>query len=282
MANLISVVGGYIKTLPFMLKHYRDCGVRSFFIHLHLSSPDDRTGTMAKKVLRANQIEPSSFWVGSWSAVQQDMYAASSCTRPDEWFVYADQDELHDYPMPLEQLIDYCEQNGYEYVCGAFLDRLASNGKLTKLNRHIPLSDQYPLGAWLSYPLCGAYPIKVVLAKGRIRLNRGQHNALNGRGCPISEILVKVNHYKWTAGLVPLLEARATNFKQLQLVHWAESARIVSYLRDHAGEIQLDDPLFLVAPAESPSLYPHWEFIRNYLVEGAAGRITSPHRNLDL
>src|SRR5258706_16136190 len=39
--HLTTAVGGYVRVLPHMLRHYRALGVESFFVHVNLLHEDD-------------------------------------------------------------------------------------------------------------------------------------------------------------------------------------------------------------------------------------------------
>jgi hypothetical protein len=104
--------------------------------------------------------------------------------------------------------------------------------------------------------MLGADPRKIVAAKGRVPVSIGQHRALAGVACPIEEAFVRVDHYKWTAGLVDRLRARVSELRDRQVGHWTESERFVAYYSTHGGRIDRADPQFRIAICEPA--YPHW------------------------
>ncbi|TDC15879.1 hypothetical protein E1265_26060 [Streptomyces sp. 8K308] len=123
--------------------------------------------------------------------------------HPNDWWVVADLDEFHVYDRPLPDFLAYCEREGYDFVEGAFLDRVAENGELPEVGGlgAVPLWRRYPLAGMLTLPLLGARPTKVTLARGFVELDLGQHRAWTGSGAPVHEIYAQVHHFKWTASV---------------------------------------------------------------------------------
>ena len=276
--HLITTVGGTaIQVLPHMLRHYRELGISSFFVIVHRRGGDDPVLSEVKAMTDAFGIDIADVVVQPHSAgVQAASWARFKAARPDDWFVVADQDELQWYPAGLVSTLEDCERRGYEYVTGCLVDRLSADGTLAPLRPDAPIWQQYPLGGFLTYPLCGGDPRKVVAVKGRVPLGPGQHSALGGRGCPIQEHFVPVHHFKWIAGLLEYLQERAASRRALGDPCWVESDRFTAYY-ERRGHVDLDDPNLMVAPClhqhqapcppgctghDSP-IYPPWPKLRD-------------------
>ncbi len=248
MVHLTTVVGGtFVRTLPLMLRHYEGLGVRSFFVNVQLSHADDPAFERVKAITDDFGIDIASVTVGPWNRAQKAIYAHSRLAHRDDWFILADQDEFHAYDRPLDELLAHCDARGYDYVTGCLVDRLTADGSLPPIDYHRPLDEQFPVRAFVSYPLSGCDPRKVVAARAHVNLIRGQHYALNGRACPMDEALVPVHHFKWVEELGSDLMHRAELLKSQNERHWTASARIVAHLAEHDGRIDVADERFLAS-----------------------------------
>lgn len=266
MVHVTTVVGGpFVRMLPVMLRHYSRLGVSSFFVNVQLSHPDDPAFDRVKAVTDAFGIEIASVTVGPWSRVQKGIYAHSRQAHRHDWYILADQDELQVYPMPLVDLLEHCDAHGYDHITGCFVDRLAADGSLPPVDYGRAIEEQFPVKAFVSYPLSGCDPRKVVAAKGDVAIIRGQHYALNGRPCPMGVAFVQVHHFKWIDQLARDLAGRAALLKAENESHWTASARIISYLEQHNGRIDLTEPRFL-ASISGPG-YDRWPDVTRFIEE---------------
>jgi hypothetical protein len=258
--HLITVVGDQVELLAPMLAHYRALGITSFSVNVNARSADDPAVQRVAEIARASGTRVASLTTGEWlHGSNQAIYRRMRERRPDDWFVLADSDELQAWPDDLCALIAWCERHGYDHVEGCFVDRLAPDGGFPPYRAGVPLAEQYPLGAYLSYPLAGANQCKVVAAKGRVQLGPGQHFADAGSACPAADVYVPVHHYKWTGGIVERLRRRAASRERAGDRYWEESARVVAYCEARGGRIDLADPRFLVARC-APA-YAHWDAV---------------------
>ena len=246
-----------------MLSHYRELGVTSFFVNAHLSHPEDSVYEELKEMTDKFGCSIASVTVGDWQSKQVGIYARSREKYPDDWFILADQDELQVYPHDLLEIIKECDKKGYDYISGCFVDRISVDGGFPRVQPDRRIWAQFPLGGVISYPMLGADPRKVVAAKGRVRLVRGQHVALDGKGCPIEEYFIQVHHFKWVENLISRLAERAKMLKAVNDEHWEESQKFISYIEKHQGRIDLNEPLFRIA--ECGRDYKYWDEVREFV-----------------
>jgi hypothetical protein len=257
--HLTTVIGSYIKVLPHMLAHYRELGLSSFLVNVHLSDPQDPVLEMAKQVTTKFGCGIASVTVGDWQREQVGIYARSRQRYLNDWYVLADQDELQVYPHNLLDIIKECDSKGYDFIWGCFVDRIGANGMFPDVEYDRSIWRQFPLAGFICFPMLGAYPRKVVAAKGHVTLGVGQHLAFSGRACPIEEYFIQVHHFKWVKNLVDRLARRAEILKRSNYPHWVESQRFVDYYEKHCGRIDISDPRFRIA--ECDRNYKHWEEI---------------------
>jgi hypothetical protein len=281
--HLVTVVGDHVELLALMLAHYRALGIESFSVNVNVRDANDPCVRRVEEIVRAFGTRINSVTAGEWlHGSNRAIYRRAREEFPDDWFVLADCDELQAWPDDLRSVLAWCERRGYDHVEGCFVDRLARDGDFPAYRAGVPLAEQYPLGAHLSYPLAGANPCKVVAAKGRVALGPGQHFADGGTVCPASDVYVPVHHFKWTDGIVERLRRRAASRARAGDPYWDESARVVAHCDANGGRIDLGDPRFLVAPC-APA-YPHWDAVKREcaaLAETRRARIAAASASID-
>ena len=256
--HLTTVVGSYVDVLPHMLNHYRSLGIDSFLVNAHIEQSADPVLDQVIEITGKFGCDLASITVGPWvDGLNSKIYRRTMESRPMDWFILADQDELQVYPRDLRACIEQCEARGYQYIEGAFLDRIAVDGGLPAVEQDRPIEAQFPLGGFISTPILGADPRKIVAAKGRVEIGPGQHHATGQRGCPADQYCIQVHHFKWVAGLVPRLMKRAAFSKRNKESKWKESERFISYHHENNGRIDTTDPRFYISDCAQG--YPHWE-----------------------
>lgn len=266
--HLVTVVGGYVDVLPHMLAHYRSLGVASFIVHVHARAEDDPILEEAERITRDFGCGIASVTIGEWlHHTNRELYRATLESRPDQWFVIADQDELQAYPRELRSILKECEEQGYEYIEGCFVDRFARDGSFPTVRRDQSIWDQFPVAGFVSARLLEANPNKIVAAKGKVQLGPGQHYAMSGRGCPPEELYIPVHHFKWAAGVLERLERRAEFRRKRGDRYWQESQRFVDYCRAHEGRLEMSETAFYLA--EAMPEYPLWEEVKRLAREMA-------------
>ena len=62
-----------------------------------------------------------------WEKVTE-LYNEVKMTKPNDWWIVSDDDEIQIYPKPIEEMIDECEVKGWEFITGGFLDRIGEDG----------------------------------------------------------------------------------------------------------------------------------------------------------
>ena len=205
--TLTTVFGGPTDphVMNSMLAHYASLGVDNRIVHINARNADERSSTEA--LVRASGANVGSVFEGRWISTMNTMLLASTrLSRPSQWHIVADQDELQVYPDELTSIISYCDRKGYDFVEGCFIDRVADGGRLVSAREDVSLFDQYPIGALITGNIMRAAITKIVAMKGSVLLTHGQHHALTGVGCPPTEVYVPVHHFKWTGRLRERLE----------------------------------------------------------------------------
>ena len=266
--HLVTVVGSHLEILPHMLTHYRNLGVDSITVSIHLNAYDDLLYTRARRVCEEYSADILSVYAGKWlECVNQFLYHEARHEHPTDWFILADVDELHVYPSEIHELFGSVASEGYNYIEGCVIDRVARDGTLPNVISGVPIWDQFPLGGLITSTLLGAEIRKVVAVRGLVPLTPGQHFALSGNGCPIERLYVPVFHFKWFAGLAERLEKRVRFYQDNQDGIWQESQRFIDYYYGHGQRIDVIDPRFCIADCSNG--YPQWDALKEIMLASA-------------
>jgi len=260
--HLLSVVGSFVETLPqlgHMLAHYRTLGLDSFFLHANPRSPDDPVLPKIREVAGRFGIELASVQTGAWVETEHALTGATMRAHPNDWFVLVDADEFHLYPEDLFTLIERCERDGFDHLLGCFVDRFGPGGSLPNVDPEAPLWPQFPLGAFVTFPVQHCSPFKVVAAKGAVPLAAGRHCADSENPCPPARCLTQIHHFKWTAGIFADLERRIEYFQSRGDGRWLECVRCLDYFRRNQWKLDLNDPRLHVAECDPG--YRAWDSV---------------------
>jgi len=256
--HLATVVGCRPGLLPQMLSHYRSSGISSLLVGIHAECLRSPVISEIESICEAHGATISAIYIGRWyQEVNPFLLRQMRHGSVDDWFVIADVDEFQVYPTNIPAFLDSVEQAGADYVEGCLVDRLAKDGAFPKLKPDQPVWEQFPLAGTITYPLLQANMLKVVAAKGFVKLAGGQHIAGNGTGFPRTKAYIPVHHFKWSKDVVERLTRRARLYEAIRDQTWVESQRFLDYYRDHDGKIDTTDPRFYLA--ESSNNYPRWD-----------------------
>ena len=277
MINLVTVVGENTHILPHMLKHYEDV-IDKAYVAVYRQSDDD--GILEE--IEELGIEPFMVFTEpkyNWERVTE-IYNTIKQTKPNDWWIVSDDDELQVYPEPIEDIIEKCERNGYEFVTGGFLDRIGIDGTFPKVTRETDIHKAFPLAGFFRYPLSKACPNKVTLMKGYQNVTPGQHYASfndgtnswgteHRRRMPIEECFTQVHHFKWDSTCVERIKKVADNKKDYS---FSDEYKIMyNAIKDSGWKIDVNNLKFLVENMKELSYieymdYPHWDTLINKIV----------------
>lgn len=277
MLNLVTVVGENTHILPHMLKHYEGT-VDKVHVAVYRQSKDD--GILEE--IEELGIKPFMVFTDekyNWKRVTE-IYNLVKQTKPNEWWIVSDDDELQVYPEPIEDIIESCERNGYDFVTGGFLDRIGIDGTFPKVGRETDIHATFPLAGFFRFPMSGACPNKVTLMKGYQDVTPGQHyadfnNGLNSWGVthpkrmPIEEIFTQVHHFKWDSSVLNRLKKVGDVRKDYAYSN--EYRKMYHSIRKSDWKIDINNKDFLVESLSNFSYidyndYSHWNQLRDKIV----------------
>ena len=277
MPNLVTVVGENTHILPHMLKHYED-QIDKAYVCVYQQGKDD--GIL--KEIEELGIEPYMVFTEdkyNWNRVTE-IYNTVKQTKPNDWWIVADDDELQVYPEPIEDIIENCEKHGYDFVTGGFLDRIGKDGIFPKVTRDTNIHKAFPMAGYFRYPMSKACTNKVTLMKGYQDVTPGQHYAQFDDGTnswgtghhkrmPVNEIFVQVHHFKWDKTCVNRIKKVADNKKEYS---FSDEYRVMyESIKDSNWKIDVNNPEYLVEDLKNFDYidyndYTQWDELKDKIV----------------
>jgi hypothetical protein len=276
--NLVTVVGENTHILPHMLKHYEDV-IDKAYVAVYRQSNDD--GILEE--IEELGIEPFMVFTEpkyNWERVTE-IYNTVKQTKPNDWWIVSDDDELQVYPEPVEDIIEKCERYGYEFVTGGFLDRIGIDGTFPEVTRETDIHKAFPLAGFFRYPMSKACPNKVTLMKGHQDITPGQHYAAfkdstnswgkrHPKRMPVEEIFTQVHHFKWDSTCVERIKKVADNKKDYS---YSDEYRIMyEAIKNSEWKIDVLNPEYLVEEMKELSYidymdYTKWSILREKIIK---------------
>ena len=277
--NLVTVCGHNTTMLRHMLQHYKDF-VDEIYVVVYLSSDKDRVLSEVKEITCDLNIDIHRTTIEepfNWERVTE-LYNETKLLKPDDWWIVADDDELHVYPKPINELIEDCEENGYKFITGAFLDRIGENGRFPKVTDDNDIWKEFPLVGSFRYPISNACPNKTVVVKGDIQITNGQHYAMiDGEDTygdrwnhplryPIDKCFIQVHHFKWDLSVLDRLR-EVSRIKKDYTYH-EEYKKMFDYILDNNMKINIMDKRFMIENgSKSYDGYTQWGVIKKQSLE---------------
>tara|TARA_R110001592_G_scaffold231209_1_gene488347 strand:+ start:1672 stop:2526 length:855 start_codon:yes stop_codon:yes gene_type:complete len=267
--NLVTVVGHNITMLPHMLDYYKDI-VDNIFVVVYRQNDDDgileqieNLGITPYKVV----TEPKF----NWERVTE-LYNEVKLTKPNDWWIVSDDDEIQIYPEDIKVMISKCEENGWKFITGGFLDRIGENGKFPHIGNETNIWEAFPYSGFFRYPMSGACPNKVCVMKGNIEITTGQHyakidstNVWGEKGIkhplryPIGrgEGFIQVHHFKWDSTVLERIKEVSQTEKDYTF--WKEYKKMYKAIEVNDWKIDINNPMFGLE-RQAPFQNEHWDY----------------------
>jgi hypothetical protein len=277
MLNLVTVVGRNTHLLPHMLKHYEG---KVDKIYVAVYRQDENDGVL-EEVLDLG-IKPCIIATDekyNWERVTA-LYNYIKRTKPNDWWIVSDDDELQVYPYEIPDIIKECEKHKYDFVTGGFLDRIGPDGIFPEVTREIDIHSAFPYAGFFRYPMSKACPNKVTLMKGYQDVTSGQHYASFKDGTnswgkshpkrmPIEEVFTQVHHFKWDSTCVERIKEVADIDKPYAYSH--EYKTMYDAIRVFDWKIDICNPEFKVEKLNNFSYidymdYSKWNTLRDKII----------------
>ena len=269
--NLVTVVGHNITMLPHMLEYYQQfVEKKNIFIVVYRQDENDgileqieNLGLTPYKVV----TEPKFHW-----EKVTELYNEVKMTKPNDWWIVSDDDEIQIYPKPIEEMIDECEVKGWEFITGGFLDRIGEDGSFPIVDSETNIWEVFPYSGFFRYPLSGACPNKVCVMKGKIQITNGQHYAhIDGKDVwgeegvhhPLryppgrGEGFVQVHHFKWDSTVLERL--KEVSETEEDYTFWEEYKKMYNAIKENDWKINIDESKFGLE-RQIPIENEHWDY----------------------
>lgn len=266
--NLVTVVGHNTTMLKHMLNHYKDMVDEIYVVVYRQHELDGILEDIIKLGIKPYKIvtEPKF----NWERVTE-LYNEVKQTKPNEWWVVSDDDEFHVYPKPIREIISDCEENGWEFITGGFLDRIGENGNFPLVTSQTDIWNEFPLAGFFRFPMSGACPNKVCVMKGSVNVTPGQHyvdfgdgknswgkeNIKHPKRYPIErgDGLIQVHHFKWDSTVLDRLK-EVSETKE-DYTYWQEYLKMYKSIEIFDWKIDINNPEFMLEKLENNK---HWEY----------------------
>jgi hypothetical protein len=242
----ISSVYENAELVPHLLTHYSLLGVHRML--LVVRTPE-RNGLFSETARCAKDHSAAVYWVAASRFADSDKAdVEQSVLRengvgPDDYVMHLDADEFQEYPAPLTEVVELMNRNNDWALRGWIVDRVADGGILAPLRPTPSIGEQFPIGCDLSEKLLRAWTQKIVLCRGRVRLQGGvRHDTCNAHydRVPVGRSTdYRVHHFKWTDGLVERMKRRL-QAAAIGAAYRQECHRFIEYFRAK-GKIDLSD-----------------------------------------
>jgi len=277
--NLVTVVGHNTTMLPHMIQHYKNIVDE---IHVVVYRQSDNDGILDEiEKLGITPIKIVTEPKFNWERVTE-LYNEIKRTKPNEWWVVSDDDEFHIYPKPINELILECEQNGWDFITGGFIDRIGENGEFPIVEKDSNIWEKFPLAGFFRYPLSGACPNKVCVMKGYVDVTPGQHYAKIGdtdtwreRGWNhpkrypygSGEGFIQVHHFKWDSTVLKRLK-EVSETKE-DYTFWKEYKKMYRAIQINDWKIDINNPMFMFEKLNKPnhSEYSKWKALTRIILD---------------
>jgi hypothetical protein len=261
-----------------MLRHYYPY-VKDFFVIIYAHHKKDPVIEEATSILDKLNLKPHKIVIEepfNWNQVTEH-YNETKLLKPDEWWIVADDDELQLYSKPISDIIYECEENGWEFVTGGFIDRIGENGTFPKINDDSDVWKEMPNAGFFRYPLSLANPNKVTLMKGKHNVVSGQHYVDFGNNktswgtshpirYPIEKNFTQVHHFKWDYSVLQRL--KQVSKSKLHEAFSEEYRKMLSAIEYMEYRIDLNERDFMFQRVEVPNYneYRHWNRLRKKII----------------
>jgi len=209
------------RLLDRFLDHYHRLGVDEFLLILH-GGWEDPQEHLIRRILAEHDTVPV-LEVDTFSAARKHRRFLSLMDQhcdPGDWVLLADVDEFQVYPDTLAHWLGWCDRNGYDFVRGRFLDRLAPDGHLAAIEPDGDLWRTFPFAARVTEHVTGGWSYKVCAMRGNLRPGEGGFHCLDYgaddyrnlfltlRDPAAPRLEIDVHHFKWDASLRERLDAK--------------------------------------------------------------------------
>lgn len=275
--NLVTVVGNNITMLPHMIKHYQNMVDEIYVVVYRQDENDTILSDIEELGIKPYKVVVEQKY--NWERVTE-LYNEVKQSKPNDWWIVSDDDEFHIYPKPIREMIGECEENGWDFITGGFLDRIGKDGTFPIVTNETNIWEEFPLGGFFRYPMSGAMPNKCCVMKGSVDVTPGQHFAVIGdtdtwreRGWnhpkryPIEKGFIQVHHFKWDSTCIERIKEVSKTKKDY--TYWKEYREMYIRLKRNKFLVDINEKDYYIDSIDTYdySDYKHWSELTQKIVE---------------
>ena len=269
MIRLVTVTGSRTNTLKHMLNHYKNMVDEMYVVVYEWDgfSTYDEVEKIVKEFPTAQIIKRTTKEKFNWEYVTY-LYNQTKMLFPNDWWIVSDDDEFQVYSKLISDIIKICDESGYEFVTGGFVDRIGKNGTFAEIKEDSNLWELFPMAGFFRYPLSGACPNKVTMCKGYVEITPGQHYAkIDGQTTwkwqgwnhplrfPTTQNFTQVHHFKWDSTCVNRIKEVADINQQYS--YSKEYQQMYDAIKLNNFKIDIYDERFLFEEVKTPTYYSY-------------------------
>ena len=134
MKRLVTVTGSRTNTLTHFFKYYENIVDEIYVIVYEWDnmSTYEEVEKIISNFPNAKIVKRSKKEQFNWEHVTY-LYNQTKLLHPNDWWIVADDDEFHEYSKDLDNIINECDENGWDLVRGGFVDRIGEGGEFVEL-----------------------------------------------------------------------------------------------------------------------------------------------------
>jgi hypothetical protein len=236
-----------LRLVPQFISHYRAQGVERFLLSLQIEptladAEVQRARAAAAALAESLNIPPLRELHVKFDAMSlrrhHDWIQFTEC-YPSDWIVWADIDEFHMFGGDLRCLAESWKRAGFNAARGAFVDRIARDGRLPPFDPSRSIWAQYPVGCNLTREIAGGLTTKVTIARQFVRIEHGNHSPVSPGRTAWALDGMPIFHFKWDAAVVPRLRLRLTEDWKSRCWWWTQSDAVLTAISEHGGRIPM-------------------------------------------
>lgn len=239
--KMIKLVFGIIddlSLLPYFLKWYSEQGVDLFIVNIVDFKQDNKiVEEFCDKSRNYNTIINNIRYGkdDNISQSQNRILAQINFTNNNDWIIFADLDEFHEYPGGIERFFKTID-NKYDVVQGNFVDHIALNQKLLPYDCDVDLFKQYPLETRISEKILKVPGARISAIKGFIHtgsMHTCKNKLYRNKNMRFYPNAINIHHFKWREGLIERIEKRLSYFRNIEGSRAVirESKRLLKYFK---------------------------------------------------
>jgi len=239
--NILVVARSKSNTLKQMLRHYAtDVGQIYIVNYYTINKTDEYNYYNIQKIAKEFNAQVIDIREKIFNFILiTEIYNKIKATKPDEWWIVADDDELQIYNKSIEEIIEDCEKTNRTFVRGGLIDKIGEDGTFPEITEDDDLWNKLPISAFFSEIISNAEQNKVTLMKGFVHLTTGQHFAYQPeeKAYPTELNFTQIHHFKWDRNTINNLQNRISlGFHPIP----EEANRFYKYLLRNDFKINLD------------------------------------------